>query len=551
MQKIVSIAENALTLFWQPTLSRVVHQHLMAWYHYLGQNPFEGFLEAVPAYHTLTIFYDPLKIPTTHNSPAETLKKNLFAMANQIKTNPILLPRLIEIPVCYDETLGNDLAAVAAQKGVSTDTIVRWHCEKEYYVYMLGFMPGFAYMGKVSKKLATPRKATPRKAVAAGSVGIAGSQTGIYPLESPGGWQILGRTPLRMLDWQRKKPFLLAAGNEVRFFPIKKQMYSLMQTTPRGLVSTPEIAENNNDEIIVLKAGVLATLQDEGRVGLRAYGVPNSGAMDWKAYKIANLLLQNPPNAVVIECAMGGLALQFRKNTEIALTGGGQASLAGKKIPFYAPITVKKNDILELHFYPNGIRTYLAISGGIVGNEMAGSRSVYGRGLLGKALQKGQSLAIGKKTSFSSHTHLLDLAPKVQTSAHTLRLIAGHELSQLLPESIATLFEKNFQLSMQCDRMGYRLQGTPLKMYPLTEELLSRAVSIGTVQCTPDGQLIVLMNDGQTVGGYPVVGKVAFVDLPILAQLKPNDTIRWQSIGFEWAETLYLQTMKEYATITN
>jgi inhibitor of KinA len=143
-------------------------------------------------------------------------------------------PRLVEIPVCYGGVYGPDLEAVARHTGLPPQELIRRHAAGSYRVYMLGFAPGFAYLGGMDEQLATPRKAEPRTAIPAGSVGIAGGQTGVYPLETPGGWQLIGRTPLPLFDAQRNPPSLLQMGNRVRFVPIDEATYLKLERRQHG-----------------------------------------------------------------------------------------------------------------------------------------------------------------------------------------------------------------------------------------------------------------------------------------------------------------------------
>lgn len=181
-------------------------------------------IEAVPAYSSLTIYYD---VPLLRKkNPAgklvfESISEQLHHRLQQpLRTNEKESP-LIQIPVCYDPEFATDLIHFASQKKLSPEEIIRIHTEKEYRVYMLGFLPGFSYMGLVDERIAAPRKPQPTT-VAPGSVGIAGKQTGIYPLASPGGWHIIGRTPLTLFDASKEEPTLLKAGDRIQFVPISK-----------------------------------------------------------------------------------------------------------------------------------------------------------------------------------------------------------------------------------------------------------------------------------------------------------------------------------------
>jgi inhibitor of KinA len=184
---------------------------------YCNKRPFKGFIEAVPAYASLTVFYDVIQVRNayTYADTAYSLVENYLAIALQnLSSIEIKEPTLIEVPVVYD---GEDLVFVAAHNQLSIEEVIQIHTEAIYRVYMMGFLPGFAYLGGMDERIATPRKSTPRTKVPAGSVGIAGKQTGIYPLESPGGWQLIGRTLVSLFNIDSSNPTLLKAGDLVRF----------------------------------------------------------------------------------------------------------------------------------------------------------------------------------------------------------------------------------------------------------------------------------------------------------------------------------------------
>ncbi len=177
-------------------------------------------LEVVPSYRSLLVLFDPLRVER------EELSRRVEAMAQEARPRAVEGPsRLVTVPVCYGGDHGPDLEAVARHAGLSPGEVVALHGSTTYLVYMLGFTPGFPYLGGMSKRIATPRLDAPRTLIPAGSVGIAGEQTGIYPIASPGGWRLIGRTPLRLFDPRAAAPFLLAAGDRVRFSPVSPEEF--------------------------------------------------------------------------------------------------------------------------------------------------------------------------------------------------------------------------------------------------------------------------------------------------------------------------------------
>ncbi|MCL1631408.1 5-oxoprolinase subunit PxpB [Sporolactobacillus sp. CPB3-1] len=199
----------------------------------VDRDPFPGFIEYVPAYTNVVFYYNPVEV-IKRGKKERTAQQQVMDILSQLAEQACgnerqIQRRVIHIPVCYGGRLGPDLNAVAAFHQMSTDQVIKWHAQSEYLVYMLGFAPGFPFLGGMSEALATPRRATPRLKVAAGSVGIAGRQTGVYPLESPGGWQIIGRTPVSLFTPKADSPTLLHAGDVVIFDPIPEQEYAQMK----------------------------------------------------------------------------------------------------------------------------------------------------------------------------------------------------------------------------------------------------------------------------------------------------------------------------------
>lgn len=189
----------------------------------LRQDPIDGITELVPTFCSLMVCYDPLSIEF------DELAKRLESKLHAIEVSDTGIRTVVEIPVCYGGPYGPDLGTVADHANLSENEVITIHSDHDYLIDMLGFLPGFAYLGGLDERLHTPRLATPRTRIEAGSVGIGGAQTGIYPLASPGGWQIIGRTPLRPYDPDREKPVLYEAGQYLRFKPISPTEYSAIE----------------------------------------------------------------------------------------------------------------------------------------------------------------------------------------------------------------------------------------------------------------------------------------------------------------------------------
>jgi KipI family sensor histidine kinase inhibitor len=198
-----------------PAINRRVRDLFLA----LDAAAIPGIVDLVPTYRSLLVSYDPLRL-----SPSE-LRQALERTEAQMAGTPVPPPRVLDVPTAYGGEFGPDLPVVASHNGLSEDEVIRIHSGTDYLVYMMGFSPGFPYLGGMSERIATPRLKTPRTAIPAGSVGIAQAQTGIYPVESPGGWQLIGRTPIALFDASRQPPVLVEAGDYIRFVPISREEY--------------------------------------------------------------------------------------------------------------------------------------------------------------------------------------------------------------------------------------------------------------------------------------------------------------------------------------
>ncbi|PWT74008.1 MAG: hypothetical protein C5B59_12015 [Bacteroidetes bacterium] len=227
--KIFPIGDSAITLELANRIDLQLNRKAIAMKEWLAGNSFDGLQDIIVAYSTISILYDPLTVKDKYaggEKAFDFVKRKLTdAYANAQVSEPGVMGKTIEIPVCYDPAFGFDLEYVAREKKLSIKEIIDLHVSKFYYVYMIGFLPGFSYLAELDEKLVIPRKLKPVP-VAAGSVGIAGSQTGMYSLDCPGGWQIIGRTPLKLFDSSLSPPALLSAGDWVRFHEISSEEFA-------------------------------------------------------------------------------------------------------------------------------------------------------------------------------------------------------------------------------------------------------------------------------------------------------------------------------------
>jgi inhibitor of KinA len=225
---IYALNERAAVIELGNIIDQTLNNKVLAIQSWLTKHPFPGLRDLIPAYTSLTVLYDPFYINEVC-SPAggvfEYVKEKLLLACQPAVMEEASEPRTVSIPVCYDPAMGYDIKLVAAAKNLRIEELIHLHCASTYRIYMVGFLPGFPYMGRLDERLVMPRKSVPRPEVEAGSVAIAGWQTGIYPVRSPGGWQVIGRTPFKLFDPFAPQPVVLSAGDNVRFFPISRSEF--------------------------------------------------------------------------------------------------------------------------------------------------------------------------------------------------------------------------------------------------------------------------------------------------------------------------------------
>ncbi|PSL45878.1 inhibitor of KinA [Salsuginibacillus halophilus] len=232
---ITPLGDRALRVNFGSVISEHIHKNVRSLCVLLEKYPRWGVIEWIPSYTSVTIMYDPLELPFEHGY---RYVEELMQLA---LSEPLPPARTVEIPVVYGGTYGPDLDNVAAHNQISAEDVIHKHSTPTYMIYMLGFAPGFPYLGGLPEELATPRLAEPRTVVPAGAVGIAGPQTGIYPLESPGGWQIIGQTPLTLYRPDAEPPVLLQAGDRLQFSAVSEDEFVEISESVRAETYEPVI----------------------------------------------------------------------------------------------------------------------------------------------------------------------------------------------------------------------------------------------------------------------------------------------------------------------
>jgi antagonist of KipI len=313
--------------------------------------------------------------------------------------------------------------------------------------------------------------------------------------------------------------------------------------------------------ISVLKPGLLTTVQDQGRFGYQHTGLVVSGALDAVALRTANLLVGNPENLAGLEFTLRGPSLRFEGDALLALTGADlAATIAGQPVPLGRPVAVRTGTVLAFGAPKASGRAWLAFAGGVAVPPVLGSRATYLRaalgGLAGRALRGGDVLPVGEwpaiaqalfkgmnltdAASWRTAGWYADNSPLARPGRPlVVRALPGPEYEQFPPESQRAFWKETFTVTTEADRMGARLSGPMLERFTTTE-LLSSAVTFGTVQVPAGGQPIVLLADCQTTGGYPRLAQVISADLGRLAQALPGTQLRFVQVGLAEAQALYL-----------
>lgn len=443
------------------------------------------------------------------------------------------------IPVRYD---GPDLAEVAEHTGLSTAEVVERHAGAEYLVGWLGFSPGFGYLTGLDPALHVPRRSSPRTSVPTGSVAIAGPLAAVYPSASPGGWQLLGRTTARLWDERREPPAVLVPGRRVRFRPVD-ELGGPVDLFPPGTRTRHEPEAATDRVIEVVRPGPFAIVADLGRPGYGHLGVPRSGAADLDSLRLANRLVGNREGAAAVELTLGGAALRFAGPAWVALTGApapvrvgrgpdpgprpGPADDSGLGVPFAVPAGAT----LTLGTPAAGLRSYLAVRGGVAVPPVLGSRSCDTLSGLGPApLRAGDRLPLGSPAACGPI--VADVAPLADAAAGPaeLRVVAGPRDDWFTPEALHRLRTAVYQVTSDSNRSGLRLSGPDLPR-ARPGELPSEGMPLGALQVPPSGQPILFLADHPATGGYPVIAVVAAADVGRAAQLRPGDTVRFRLIA--------------------
>ncbi|ARU06853.1 allophanate hydrolase [Comamonas serinivorans] len=511
----------------------------------LQREPVAGVLEMVPAARTLLIEFAPWAT-TPARVAAEVARRDRSQRATAEGA-------LVEVPVRYD---GEDLAEVAAHLRLTPAEVIARHTGGTWDVAFTGFAPGFAYLTGGDAVFDVPRRASPRTRIPAGSVALAGRYSGIYPRESPGGWQLIGTTAVPMWDLGRVPPAFFQPGQRVRFVDeasaagqaLRERLVAASRVSvavaPSAAPEAVAPASAPADAGLQVQAtGLQALCQDLGRTGQAGQGVSVSGALDVRAFKAANRLVGNAADATAIEAVDGGLTLRALQPVVVAVTGAAgsltRRSAAGVReaVPRGTPLALDPGDVLSLGEAEAGLRSYVAVRGGFDVAPVLGSRATDTLAGVGpEALRAGQVLAVGQAVQSAVDMHAVDPATALPVRGEpvTLDVNLGPRTEWFGPDALALLTSQDWGVSPQSNRVGVRLigeQGLQRKPEMVTAELASEGTALGALQVPPNGQPVLFLADHPLTGGYPVIGCVATHHLHLAAQLPVGAVVRFRVVA--------------------
>ncbi|MDP5226961.1 MULTISPECIES: 5-oxoprolinase/urea amidolyase family protein [Arthrobacter] len=458
--------------------------------------------------------------------------------AVDLSAPPVTAGRLVTVEVVYD---GEDLADVARLTGVSAEAVVAAHTAAEWTAAFGGFAPGFAYLSAPGV-VPVPRRTSPRTRVPAGSVALAGEYSAVYPNDSPGGWQLIGRTGAALWDPSREEPALIQAGDRVRFTAVREVV---------SAVSAVTSADSGPVALEVLAPGLQTLIQDLGRPGHASSGVSESGAMDRGALKRANRMVGNPAGSPGLETLLGGLRLRAAEDVILAVTGarvpltittaeGAEASVA-----MDCPFPLLAGESLELGMADAGLRSYVAVRAGVRAETVLGSAaSDVLSGLGPSPVAAGTRLGV-LCDSISGAVGSPEAPAPLPGAVTELRVVPGPRAEWFTDESVEAFFSQEWKVTAESNRVGIRLAGEwadggegpgrsgsrPGSRRGLTRavdgELQSEGTVRGAVQVPASGLPLVFMADHPVTGGYPVIGVVLDADQDRMAQLPPGSAVRF------------------------
>jgi KipI family sensor histidine kinase inhibitor len=481
-----------------------------------------GLRDAVPGARSLLIAFDPLRLS------AATLRDLVGgALAAEPDAHARAEARTLVVPVVYD---GPDLEELARAAGISSAELARRHAGGEYRVAFLGFAPGFAYLTGLAPELHAPRLRVPRTRVPAGSVAIGGPYTGVYPETSPGGWRLVGRSGLRLLDPGAEPPALLRAGDRVRFESVGAQ--NLPRPAPARTPPRDEAREPRGAPVLrVLSPGLAATVQGSPGEGLGSSGIPSGGAVDPLSLARANAVVGNAPGAAGLEMGLLGCQIEVLQDTVLAFGGEVEAEWNGRPAAPETALAVAAGDRLRIGRVRRGVWAYLAVRAGL---EPLARFAPQPRLTAGDVLTGFEGSRAGSGSGAPPpHADAAIDAGADSAREIRLRVMPGPESDTFDESELARFLGSAWRVSTECDRRGLRLEGAPPLAHRAAPEIPPSGTVPGTIQVPGGGLPIVLGPDGPVTGGYPRIATVIGADLPLLGRAAPGVVLRWTPVTLE------------------
>lgn len=512
----------------------------------LQTEPVAGVEELIPAARTILVYFNPALTQLPQLIDAIGAR----SVAAQVERSS----HRVQIPVHYD---GEDLREVADILGVAPADVVRMHTGGEYSVAFTGFAPGFAYLSGGDARLDVPRRKTPRTRIPAGAVGLAGTFSGVYPQASPGGWQIIGTTPVQMWDLERVAPSLLRPGYRVQFVDIAtlspEALAALMTACAGERVAAPASTGDAADAAFRVEAPGLQTLfQDGGRLGHAGQGVGASGAMDRGALRAANRVVGNVAHGLgvdtaCLEVAYGGLTLEALQPAVLAVTGADALvevlTAQGRRyaVNTYAALALDAGDRLIVGTPAAGSRNYVAVRGGWSVAPVLGSASTDTLARVGPAaLAAGDALRVGSTAGLPA-VALAEQAAFAMPRADEeicLDVVLGPRTDWFAEQSLELLCSQAWAVTPQSNRVGIRLHGDVALTRAQAKELPSEGTARGAIQVPASGQPVLFLADHPLTGGYPVIASVASYHLDLAGQIPVNARVKFRVVrAFDVAQT--------------
>ncbi|WOO96665.1 urea amidolyase family protein [Micrococcus terreus] len=505
---------------------------VLALHAHLAAHPLRGQLEATGAAGTVLVTFESVE---RARAAVGTLRELTPDAARDQDA------RAVEIPVVYD---GEDLAELTHLTGRSGEELIAAHSGTIWRAAFGGFAPGFAYLtpepGSPWEGIDVPRRSSPRTAVPAGSVAVAGGFSAVYPSRSPGGWQLIGHTDAVLWDLHRDPPALIRPGDLVRYTAVRERVeISSPPQTPHVPTTAASPGAWAAGALVVEDPGLQSLVQDRGRSGLADLGVGASGAADSRSAALANRLVGNPSGPALIECTLGGLQVQAVGEQIVALTGAPAAATVvsaeespDQWAPHGEPFVLADGQRLVLEVPAAGLRTYLAVRGGVEAAPVLGSRSTDVLSGIGPSpLRRGTRLPVGTLGEGAAVGHpepMPDLPAAGEITE--LRVVLGPREDWFTERSREAFVGQEWEVSSASNRVGVRLipvEGGTVLERSRGGELASEGMVLGALQVPPSGEPVLFLADHPVTGGYPVIAVVVPEDLPLAAQLPPGARVRF------------------------